>query len=83
MRGLCGNKEGSCQGIVVNFCLCGEDIIVTDIMGVQVFVDGNKLIGNSSDTATIDISNLANGIYLIQVTTSDGRRAIKKFIKKQ
>lgn len=60
-----------------------KDIIVTDIMGVQVSVEGDKLIGNSSDTATIDISNLANGIYLIQVTTSDGRRAIKKFIKKQ
>lgn len=39
-----------------------------------------KKIINSNANTTIDISNLANGIFVVKVTTGKGV-AVKKFVK--
>ena len=43
-------------------------------------LNGNK-ISLVSGTTTYDISHLATGLYFISVTTVDGQKAVKKFIK--
>lgn len=40
-----------------------------------------KSYKNNSNTSTIDISNLPNGIYLIQIRISETNRLIKKIVK--
>jgi hypothetical protein len=56
---------------------CAFRIIIANIQG-QVL----KELGNiSSFPYQIDISNLKNGLYILQVISEDGRRSAKKFIK--
>ena len=41
-----------------------------------------KKVVTDTDKTTIDTANLANGVYLIKVTTASGRNSIKKMVKK-
>lgn len=52
-------------------------IIITDITGRVE----KKVVCNGDNRASVDISNLANGIHMIQVTSTDGNKTVKKIIK--
>ena len=56
-------------------------IVITDITG-RILI-ARELGGASTQETetTIDISNLSNGIHLIQAISNDGMRAVSKFIK--
>ena len=47
-----------------------------------VNLSGQKIFSGSIDKENVDVSQLANGMYFLQVTTSDGRKGTKSFIKK-
>jgi len=59
---------------VLNFSEEVSDISITDFSGKMV-----KQL--SSPTKSVNINNLAKGNYIITVTTKDGKRIYKKFIK--
>ena len=52
---------------------------VTDIMGQTVVAE--QKINDGQQTQSIDISNLANGVYFIKVIYKDNQASISKFIK--
>ena len=52
-----------------------ENIDSLDILSLE----GRKI--KSANSSTIDISNLSNGIYLLQVKTEEGKLGTKKIIK--
>jgi hypothetical protein len=54
----------------------------TEVESIVIYtLNGNK-ISIVSETNTYDVSNLANGLYFISITSVDGQKAVQKFIKK-
>ena len=58
-----------------------KGIVITDIVG-RVEIENNSSIRGSLNNVQIDIQSIPNGIHIIQVTSNDGRRTVKKFVKK-
>lgn len=58
-----------------------KEIVITDIVG-RVEIDSKSPIRNTQDSIHFDIQGLPNGIHVLQVTNNDGRRIVKKFVKK-
>jgi hypothetical protein len=56
-----------------------ESIVITDMMGRQVITPVHRY---TNKPITVDINNLSNGIYMLQVKTADGNRVASKFIKR-
>jgi hypothetical protein len=55
-----------------------ENIVVTNVIGQRVFNVNNIQTSNY----TIDVADLANGVYLITVENTDGTSVLTKFVKK-
>lgn len=53
----------------------------SDVGSVVIYTLNGNEIYLASETDTYDISHLATGLYFITVTTVDGQKAVKKFIK--
>jgi len=52
------------------------------VKNVSIYsLQGTLVMTSNKDTTEIDISNLPNGMYLIEINTSNGR-IIKQIIKK-
>ena len=52
-------------------------IAVYDVLGKMIF---SQKPGNSAITATIDLSSVSKGMYLLEVTTTDNLKVVKKLI---
>ena len=61
-----------------------QEIVVSNLLGVQMMrlprVEYNPR-NDRYQEATIDISNLASGVYFLKVLMSDGGNAVSKFVK--
>ena len=55
----------------------GNTIETVDVYSIN----GKHILSQQLSTQTIDVSNLANGMYFVNLKDANGNTAIKKFIK--
>jgi hypothetical protein len=58
-----------------------ENLNTSELLKVELFSVLGKLVYKGNDTATIDISQLNSGVYMLRIT--DGKRAVTKRIIKE
>ena len=66
------------DNIFINTTENASSVSVTDIIGQTVIAEQRV---NSEQVHSIDISNLANGVYLVKVNSSDNQVKVIRFIK--
>jgi hypothetical protein len=58
------------------------DELHTNIVSLKILdASGRCLIEKKSYRSVVDVSEFSTGLYFIELTSSDNRRAVKKFIK--
>ncbi len=55
-------------------------LVVYDIVGKRL-IDKRLRLDAGSFTHSIDISTLTSGAYFVSLTTADGQRLVKRFLK--
>ena len=67
------------NNIFINTTEKSTSISVTDVIGQTVIAD--QRVNSSEQVQSIDISNLAEGVYLVKVLSSDNQVKVIRFIK--
>lgn len=87
---VCVYKEGSSRGVSTTFTVEGSSSGISNNMlslgenvrSVNVYDVNGRRVASAANTDNLDMSQLGSGIYMIRITTADGKALLRKHIRK-